>query len=489
MLSGIFESFNQDRSRSGNTDLAINLYAEHTDGDDGPALSLLLGTPGLTLLSTIGIGPIRGVYRAANKKMYVVSGYEWYMVDTSFNAILLGSLATNTGAVSMIDSPTQVLVVDGIGGWVANKTTNAFVQVVPNDQTDASGPNSAAYQDGFGLVNSLDSNDIYQSNYNDLSTYASLTGGSLGSTANNAFVQGNPQPVLAMFDLKRELWLFKKDAAEVWINQGSTGFAFTALQGVNIPFGIDAPASICKLGDSIAWLGSDENGNGNVYITVGYQAKPVLTHALAALFQSFDTTSDAIAYAYQAGMHQFYVLTFPSANMTFAYDLVTGKWHQRASYVNGQWNREIPNCHCFFGGNHVVGDYQNGNLYALDENNYTDNGVPRRWLRTWRALDPASPIGIPMSFDMLQILLETGVTTGSDSNPQIVLRWSDDGGYTWIGEVFIPLGKIGATTWRAFNTRMGSTKIGTGMDRIWEISGTDPQRLSITGATWEGGPV
>lgn len=486
-LSPIFESFNQDRSRSASTDLCVNLYPEHSDGDDGPEVSLLLGTPGLLLLATIGTGPVRGAFKASNNVMYLVSGQGFYAVSTSFIATFLGNVGSNSGPVSIIDNPTQVLVVDGMGGWVVVKATNVMSQVIPNSNTDATLSTIAVYQDGFGLVNSTD-NQVYQSNYNDLSTFASLNGGGLGSTANNAFVQGNPEKITTMFDLKREVWIFKETSIEVWVNQGATGFSFAQLQGVNPPFGCDAPASVAKIGDSLVWLGSDENGNCSVYMSVGYQAKPILTHALAALFQTFTTTTDAIAYTYQSGAHEFYILTFPTANKTFAFDRATGKWCERAYFSNGAFSREIPNCHCFFNKKHVVGDWRNGNIYALSDTTYTDNGQPRKWVRSWRALTPSNPIGVPMSFDELQILLATGITTPSDANPQIMLRWSDDGGYTWLAEFLIPAGKIGATTWRAIARRLGSTKIGTGMDRIWEISSTDPIQISITGAMWEGGP-
>lgn len=487
-LSPIFESFNQDRSRSSSTDVCMNLYPEHSDGTNGPEISLLLNVPGIDLITAIGSGPVRGAFKAANNKMYMVSGSGFYVVDTSWNVTLIGTLGSSSGPVSIIDNPTQVLVVDGTGGWVVVKATNVFTQVVPNSDTDASSPIVAVYQDGFGIINSVD-NQIYQSNYNDLSKFASLNGGGLGTTANNAYVQGNPEKVVTMFDLKREVWIFKETSVEVWVNQGAAGFAFSQLQGVNPTIGCDAPASVAKIGDSLVWLGSDENGNCSVYMSVGYQAKPILTFALATLFQTFSTVSDATAYTYQSGAHEFYVLSFPTADKTFAFDQATGKWCERGYFSNGSFSREIPNCHCFFNKKHVVGDWRNGNIYALNDDTYTDNGSPRKWVRSWRALTSSNPIGVPMSFDELQILIETGVTTPSDDNPQIMLRWSDDGGFTWLGQLFISAGKTGETTWRAIARRLGSTKIGTGMDRIWEISGTDPIRIAITGASWEGGPA
>ena len=489
MQSPIFVGFNEDRSKSGQDDVCINLYPEFTIGPKGPMSNLLITTPGLTApLVTIGTGPIRGVYVAANDLMYVVSANQLFSVNQFWTATLLGSIFTGTGPVSFIDNPTQLLVVDGISGWMWDKAALTLTSVIPNTDTDCTLPNVAVYQDGFGLVNSAMSNQIYQSNYNDLSKYATLNGTGLGSTANNAYIQGNARNVVTMFDMKREVWIFKSDAVEVWINNGNAGFAFVMLQGIFPATGCLAAASVARLDAGLAWLGGNDDGGRTVYMSVGYQAKPISTFALGQLFQSFVTVSDAIAYSYQSDRHYFYVLTFPTANQTWVYDLASEQWHQRAYFLNGAFSRERANCHTYYNGTHVVGDYQNGNLYAMSDNVYTDNGTRRKWVRSWRALSDDTP-RIPMSFDSLQILLETGITAPSGTNPQIMLRWSDDGGYTWTGAFQVPAGKIGETAWRAIQNRLGSTKIQTGLDRVWEISGSDPMQIKITGAEWTGGPA
>lgn len=488
MLSPIFTSFYSDRSRSGNTDLCINLFPEHEDGPKGPEVGALINLPGYTKVASIGPGPIRAGWVANDGMLYLVSGANVYKVDRKFNATLLGSMATNTGPVSIVDSPTQVLFVDGENAWMWPIAGPELLPVLPNTVTSLVNPSCAAYQDGFALVNSGGSNLIYQSQYNDLSAYSAPTGAG-GSTANDAFIQGNPNPVVAMIDLRRELWVFKRDAAEVWVNQGATGFAFAALQGVYIEHGCIAPGSLRSIGSQLMWLGGDEHGGAMVYMTAGYQAKPIAPPALAALFQGFDTVEDAHAFAQQIDGHWFYVLTFPSADCTYVYDLASDKWTQRASWINGEFHRDRANCSFFYHGRAYVGDYQNGNVYYLDPNNYTDNGSPRKWLRSWRALTPDAPSGMPMSFDQLRILMETGITPSPDSNPIVQLRWSDDGGYTWTPYFQMTAGQIGQASWRVEQNRLGSTKIGTGLDRIFEISGDDPIRISITGAEWEGGPA
>jgi hypothetical protein len=74
----------------------------------------------------------------------------------------------------------------------------------------------------------------------------------------------------------------------------------------------------------------------------------------------------------------------------------------------------------------------------------------------------------------------TGLVTGQGSNPEIMLRWSDDGGHTWSNEHWSPMGKIGEYFKRVFWRRLGMTlKL---RDRVYEVSGTDPVKMVIVGA-------
>jgi hypothetical protein len=130
----------------------------------------------------------------------------------------------------------------------------------------------------------------------------------------------------------------------------------------------------------------------------------------------------------------------------------------------------------------VVGDYENGNIYTLDLDTYADNGGVQKWLRSWRAL-PTGTNNLKRSAQhSLQLDCESGVglNNGQGSEPQVMLRWSDDGGHTWSNEHWANMGKIGQFFRRVFWRRLGMTlKL---RDRVYEISGTDPVKIAIMGA-------
>jgi hypothetical protein len=136
----------------------------------------------------------------------------------------------------------------------------------------------------------------------------------------------------------------------------------------------------------------------------------------------------------------------------------------------------------FYNGEVLVGDYENGNIYAFDLDVYADNGAVQRWMRSWRALPTGENTLNRTAQHTLQLDCETGVgiVTGQGSDPEVMLRWSDDGGHTWSNEHWRKMGKIGEYGYRTIWRRLGMTmKL---RDRVYEISGTDPVKLAIMGA-------
>jgi hypothetical protein len=478
MDTPFFGGFYVGRSREIADNRCINLFPEFVDTKDGKAVGALYGCPGLDLLGSAGTGPQRGSYFASNGVLYVVSGNQLFSVSSTWVATPLGIIGTTTGPVQMVDNGKQLLLVDGQKAWCLVFVTGAFINVLP--ALIGVVPMVLAYQDGFGLVNFVGTNQWYQSNLNDFTTWSALNFSSADST---------PFGIVTMYDLHREVWLFKSDRIEVWINAGLPNFAFQRLQGVQIPNGCIAPSSVSRIGDSIVWLGGDEQGQGIVYMSAGYQAARISTHAIEYVISQYSTISDAIAYTYQDTGHIFYVLTFPSGNQTFVYDYTTKLWHERAAFSNGAFSRHIGNSHAFAYGKQVIGDFQNGNLYAFDNNTYTDNGNVRKWLRSWRAFPPNTRSYVPFRFDSLFIDCMTGFNIPPGLDPQFMLRWSDDGGYTWSNEWWTDGNKIGATTSRIIYQRLGSTKRSAGLDRIFELSGTDPVPQAIVAVDLDGGPT
>jgi hypothetical protein len=451
----------------------VNLFPEIVP-EGGKEPGFLNRAPGLKFQQTIGTGPIRALWahQTNGSDFYVVSGTEFYKVTgLTATPTKLGDV-NGTGPVSIADNGTQIFLACNPDGFIYNEVTNVFAQIT---DPDFPGAVTVGYLDGYFVFNEPNSQKIW---------VTELLDGTSVDPLDFASAEGSPDGLVAVNVDHREAWLFGTDSIEVWYNAGQTDFPLTRIQGAFNEIGCVAAFSIAKLDNGLFWLGTDARGQGIVYRANGYTGVRVSTHAIEYAIAQYGNISDAVAYTYQQEGHAFYVLTFPSANATWVYDVATQAWHERAGWntATGQFTRHRSNCQCNFGGNTVVGDYESGNIYTLDLDVYADNGGIQKWLRSWRALPTGQNNLKRTAQHSLQLDCEsgTGLITGQGSDPEIMLRFSDDGGHTWSNEHLSKMGKIGEYYRRVFWRRLGMTlKL---RDRVYEVSMTDPVKTAIMGA-------
>jgi hypothetical protein len=398
----------------------VNLFPEIIpEGGIEPAF--LQRTPGLSALVTLGLGvdEVRGLW-AFGGFLYAVCGNKLYKVDSSYTATELGTIA-GTGQVSMADNGIQLFIAANGPGYIYNSTTNVFA---PITDPDFEGAGTVTYLDGYFVFNQPGTQSIW---------VTQLFDGSSVDPLDFASAEGDPDDVIGLIADHRELWVFGTNSVEVWYNAGAADFPLQRIQGAFNEIGCAAPYSIAKLDNGLFWLGKDARGQGIVYRANGYTGQRVSTHAIEWQIQQYGDLSDAIGYTYQQDGHSFYVLVFPSANTTWVYDVATQAWHERAGWHNGDWTRHRGNCQAFFNNQTILGDFENGKLYALRQDVYADDDRPQRWLRSWRALPTGANNYNETAQHSLQLNCETGVglNLGQGSDPQVMLRWSDDGGHTW----------------------------------------------------------
>lgn len=457
----------------------INLFPEIIpEGGIEPAF--LNRAPGLNFLQTVGFGPIRGLWahQTNGTDFYVVSGTEVYkLTGLTSTPVKIGNVS-GTGPVSIADNGAVIFFACDGPSYTYYEPTGAFDQI-----TDANfpGAKTVSYLDTLFVFNEPDSQRIWS-----VDTINPANGDYIYPLVFNALdfssADGSPDGVVAVNADHRQLWVFGTDSTEVWYNAGLANFPLSPIQGAFNEIGCVAAYSVAKLDNTLFWLGTDARGQGIVYRANGYAAMRVSTHAVEYAIAQYGNISDALAYTYQEEGHSFYMLTFPSANATWCYDVATQAWHVRAGWVNGEFTRHRSNCQCNFGGNIIVGDFENGNIYTLNLGVYADNGQPQKWLRSWRALPTGANTFKRTAQHSLQLNCEsgTGLNDGQGSDPQVMLRWSDDGGHTWSNEHWAQMGKIGEYYRRVFWRRLGmSLKL---RDRVYELSGTDPIKIDIVGA-------
>ena len=448
----------------------VNLFPEVIpEGGKEPAY--LQRCPGLLNLATIGGGPIRGLwaFSSDNTVAFVVSGNGLYKINTAYSSTFLGTI-DGTGPVSMADNGTQLFVAANGPGHIYNNTTNVFQQITDPDYPGAV---TVGYLDGYFVFNEPNSQKIW---------ITSLFDGTSVDPLDFASAEGSPDGVVGIIIDHREVWVYGTNSVEVWYDAGTQDFPLQRIQGAFNEIGCISAYTIAKMDNGIFWLGADARGQGIVYRANGYTGQRISTHAVEWHIQQYGNLTDSLAYTYQQDGHSFYVLIFPSANTTWVYDVATGAWHERAGWKNGEFTRHRSNCQMAFNNKIIVGDYDNGNIYAFDLDTYADNGQIQKWLRTWRALPTGQNNLKRTAHHAMQIDMESGVglNSGQGSDPEVMLRWSDDGGHTWSNYHTSSVGKIGQYYRRVWFRRLGMTlKL---RDRVYELSMTDPVKTAIMGA-------
>ena len=288
---------------------------------------------------------------------------------------------------------------------------------------------------------------------------------------------GSADNIQCLAAIHGELWLVGELTTEIWTNSGAADFTFGRIQGAFIDHGCVAPYSLAHQDVSLFWLTQDRQGKAIVAMSSGYAVDRVSTHAIEQDIQGYTTISDAIGYCHQIDGHAFYILTFPSANKTWAYELATRQWHERGSLdANGNLNRHRGNCFAFAYGQGHVGDFQNGRLYIFDANYYRDGDAPIPRIRSFPHLIQDGNL---VEYTRFVADIEVGQSPGTTASdpPLISLRWSDTRGATYGNPVTQSMGATGeyyvSPAWR---------RLGYARDRIFELSWSEDVRTALNGA-------
>ncbi len=457
-------------------------------------------TPGLRQLVKVGTGPIRGLYTASTGLLYCVSGSGLYSLNTSFVATLRGSIPYLTTPVSMADNGATLVLVDGTAnGYQVDLTTQAFSAI---SSPAFYGADRVDFMDTYMVFNKPGTSQFYSTTSNlvafDPLYFAAKT--------------AKPDWLVAPVVMHDELWLIGEQTTEVWYLSGGTDFPFSKTPGAFMQHGCMAKYSIAVQNLQIFWLSQNAQGERVVLKGEGYNVERISTHAIEADFAKYTVASDAVGFIYQQQGHQFYVLSFPTAKKTWVYDTQTDLWHERTFLQpTGAEDRIRANCSATYAGLNVVGDWQDGRIYALDPDVYTDDGSPIERIRSFPTLQnemrrttyvffiadmepagstDAGPVRPQYQIDAAGNLVLTTVNgnqyatilnqaalNADGSTIAIGLRWSDTGGADWSEIVYQSLGFQGE-----FQTNVQWSRLGMGRRRVFELRWTAPVKTALNGA-------
>lgn len=442
----------------------INFYPRPYPALGETALALF-ATPGLEHWITPSSGEIRGLFQHGIY-VYAVSGDRLYRITSEPAAEELGTINTNVGQVSMASNGSDLILVDGVSGYVWDYGNENFVEILDPDFPIC---DVVVQIDGWYLVPKKGTNQVWRSDYQNGTSWSGLAFSSEGS---------QPDDVVSLIVDRRDVWVLGNWTSSIWRNTGASTFNFARLEGTLIDQGIVGPHARCKINNAIFWVGQDRGGHSQVFQATNRSPKVISDFPISSRISNLQL-SDCFSFSYQQEGHNFSVFTFPFSDETWVYDSTTSMWHRRSSRINSNENKWRVNCHTVLGTDHIVGDFFNGKIYKMKTDVYDEDGTPiisRRVTPTIRKNQNR------ITYDSLRVMFETGVglDSGQGSDPKAVLRWSDDGGRTWSSEIEESIGALGD-----YSVDVEWHQLGQGRNRVWDLWVSDPVKRVILGAVAE----
>lgn len=453
----------------------INWYVEVMESKGAKVPAALMPTPGLTQFIAPASSYGRGSF-AQNDRAFSVIGPYLYEVNSDGTKDNLGFVADDGLPVYMASSGQvghELAVASGGNLYIYNLSSSAFTQVAAMNGI----ANVVKYLDGRFYVLDVENNRIHASDLLDGLTFNALRVRQR-STAADKWV--------GMEVVNKHVWLWGSQTYEVWYDAGSGFFPLEPVPNVLFSEGLAARNTARRVGSSaVMWVTSGEDGNGQVMLGGQFSAQRVSTHWVErSLQRTAGDISLCEAFVYQENGHPFYVLSTP--DLTFAFDLLTGLWHERGTWVTSgpepaQYYPLRVGHHMFAFGKHLVLDRRQGTVYEMSTTAYSDiNGTELRRVRRTPHVSPGN-----QRINHAELILDMEMGIGLDggvqgSNPLVMMRYSDNAGKTWGNEIHATAGPIGEY---ADNKRQVTfNRLGRSRHRVYEIIVSDPVPWIIGGA-------
>ncbi len=404
----------------------INCYVEDA-GADAKAPAPIYACPGLTRFDTGSyMGSTRGLIQLNDNALIGVLGNEVASFDTGGVSTTLGTLV-GSGRVFMARNRAaapQIAIITSAGQYHILQS-GVISQI---SDTDLPTPNSVCYLKGF-FIFSISDGRIFMSDLDDENVSA------LAFDSANSRSEG----LVRVFPHAGFLYCFGRRTTEIWQADPTLAaepFVFSPISQ-DIDLGCIAPHSVAQIGTGLGWV----DDNGIVRLGRDGGAQRISNHAVERSIESL-SNADRMAIGGRQWFHEgheFYTLF--GHGMTWTYDLLTGKWHERQSYGESDWlvNDIVP-----FDGKYIAGNSDDGRLLEIDASAYDEDGE-------LLVMDVRAPVvhSFPKSFiaDCMEVDAIMGVGLNSadshDASPELMLDYSDNGGKTFTGLRTAPLGEIG----------------------------------------------
>ena len=419
--------------------------------------------PGLSSLIELGTSAgIDGLYwwEQQGIALVVSAGRTWKITDlTGTKTEITGDLLASGTPVTFAPNGTTMVMANG-GRMVTSAAGGATTYIADGDAPTT--VSHVAFLDGYTLANQTGTQRFWWSdNLAPLSWNAS----------SQAQAQGSPDNLTALHVGWREILLAGTDSLEVWYDDGVT--PFVRLNGGFVQRGIGAIYSIQQVGTNWMWL--DESRR---FVKLDNRTPTIVSFPFNKQLHEMSVVSDAVSTMMEIDGLPLYVVSFPNAGRTFAYHYIKDAWQDWGNWntTTGVYDSFRGRQYCFARpwNLHLVGDKSNGLVYSASRSYFTDNGNP---IRTIRRTGFVSHGTMLHKFSkQLRIRLKRGAGNASVADPQMFVRWRNDGG-AWGNEHWLSMGQTGQYEYLAQLKNLGRYQF-----RQYEFGHADNSDFILVGA-------
>jgi hypothetical protein len=293
--------------------------------------------------------------------------------------------------------------------------------------------------------------------------------------------ESHPDGIYRAIAFGELLYLCGPKAIEAWQNAGNaTGSPFS--RAAVIPVGLASTFAIAGNEYGFSALIFVGNDNGVHRLDGGYQPTKISSPDLDRLIEAVEDKTLLDVTVFTVSGHMWAVVSGP--DFSWAYELATGLWHERASYLINHW-RAVCSTEAF--GKWVVGDRLTGSIWFVDPNEMTEGGDPL--IQTVISLPTSDfPNRTAVSRADFDCIVGQGQAAGQqpiETDPVCLISWSDDGGNTFSTPLKRSLGRMAEHNTPVTVNRTGTTgRYG----RVWKIDVSDPVYVSWLGGTMDAQP-
>jgi hypothetical protein len=393
--------------------------------------------PGLQSFITLpNASPVIGSYWWESKSAVVVvttDGKIYLITDVLGNNITLSTASIvmeGTNRPFFADNGEYVVIANGkrmvySGGVAADA-------VYINDVDAPDEVSHVAFLDQYLLANQIGTGQFHFADF--------ISAPSVWQAVDVYTAESNPDVIIGLYVLNRIINILGTQSVEFWINDGVS--PFSRQEGTITSRGCMSYAATVIVNETLFFF-----DNRRRFVGLSGTSPNELSTPFDKTFQRLNNVTDCIIDFCTIIGRKFLVISFPTDNRTFLYDIQGDYWAEWSlrNITDGSrtWFIGSTYVYAIDWNMHLWGSRQDSNVYEMTEDAYDDVGIPIGVSKTSGYIDHGMPDKQKRSYK-ITFKFKTGIGIGTSGNtiPYARLRWQDvdtNGNLVWSNYRYINL--------------------------------------------------